>query len=147
MTRLILSSLAVAAVLSMAASGFALSEDFSVWRKQFGTSAAKKHDGAVNRKETITIHGSPGAASKHKGEIEVQSFGGDPNPSPGWPSKIDWGGLKGASDPSPPKSGVPPGPSETCRRRRHAMPRLIVRSLVPPREIEAVAKSSQLQAK
>lgn len=97
-------NLAIAVMLSIAASGDALSEDFNVWRKQFGTSAAKKHEGVVNPKETITIHGSPGTASKHKGEIEVQSFSGGPNPSPGWPSKIDWGGgLKGASDPSPPK--------------------------------------------
>lgn len=42
MIRVIFSSLAVAAVLSTAASGHALSEDFNTWQKNFGTVKSRK---------------------------------------------------------------------------------------------------------
>lgn len=36
---------------------------------------SSKPKGAAAPKGTIATHGSPGATSKHKGEIEIQSFG------------------------------------------------------------------------
>jgi hypothetical protein len=79
MTRTILSSLAAAALLSMAAGGPALGQggaDFNTWQKQFGASTARKRKGSVGGSQPTTVGG---ARTRLKGA----------NPRPAWPSKID----------------------------------------------------------
>lgn len=65
MIRVIFSSLAVAAVFSMAASGYAMSEDFNTWRKNFGTAKSRTYPPSS-------------AATKHKEQIKSR-----PNASAG----------------------------------------------------------------
>jgi hypothetical protein len=79
MTRTILSSLAAAALLSIAAGGPAVGQggaDFNTWQNQFGTSTAKKRKGSVGGSQSTTVGG---ARTRLKGA----------NPRPAWPSKIE----------------------------------------------------------
>jgi hypothetical protein len=105
-----LSLLAVAMVLSVAASGHALSEDFNTWQKNFGTTAGKAGRGATGANQTMPIGASQATTSKRKGVTdpkETITIHGSQNPAPGWPAKIDPGlGLKSSNPASSTRRGT-----------------------------------------